>query len=182
MAEGGYQLGNFPPGWSEWNDKYRDAVRSYWKGDGGVLGELASRLSGSSDIFQRARARPDREHQLRHRARRLHAAGPGELRGQAQRGQPRGQPRRLRQQPQLRTAASRAHATMPQIRALREKQKRNLLATLLFSQGVPMLLAGDEIGRTQQRQQQRVLPGQRALVARLGDRRGRARCSSFVRS
>ena len=54
VAEGGYQLGNFPPGWAEWNDKYRDAVRSYWKGEGGVIGELASRLSGSSDIFQPA--------------------------------------------------------------------------------------------------------------------------------
>ncbi|HEX7289507.1 MAG TPA: alpha-amylase family glycosyl hydrolase, partial [Conexibacter sp.] len=52
LGEGGYQLGAFPPGWSEWNGKYRDAVRSYWKGDGGVIGELASRLSGSSDLFQ----------------------------------------------------------------------------------------------------------------------------------
>ena len=52
LAEGGYQLGNFPPGWAEWNDKYRDAVRSYWKGDEGMIGELASRLSGSQDIFQ----------------------------------------------------------------------------------------------------------------------------------
>ncbi|MEO8567264.1 MAG: glycogen debranching protein GlgX, partial [Betaproteobacteria bacterium] len=52
LGEGGYQVGNFPPGWSEWNGKYRDAVRSYWKGDGGVIGELASRLSGSSDLFQ----------------------------------------------------------------------------------------------------------------------------------
>jgi glycogen operon protein len=52
LAEGGYQLGSFPPGWAEWNDKYRDAVRSYWKGDEGVIGELASRLSGSQDLFQ----------------------------------------------------------------------------------------------------------------------------------
>ena len=60
LGEGGYQLGNFPPGWSEWNDKYRDAVRSYWKGDDGMIGELASRISGSSDLFEseRPRARP----------------------------------------------------------------------------------------------------------------------------
>src|SRR3990170_6426326 len=51
LGEGGYQLGNFTPRWAEWNDKYRDTVRSYWKGDAGVLGELASRLTGSSDVF-----------------------------------------------------------------------------------------------------------------------------------
>ena len=101
LGEGGYQLGNFPPGWTEWNDKYRDAVRAYWRGDDNTIGHLAARLSGSHDIFAPLRPRAARRHQLRHHARRLHAAGPGELRAQAQRGQPRGQPRRLGPQPQL---------------------------------------------------------------------------------
>ena len=73
LGEGGYQLGNFPPGWAEWNDKYRDAARSYWQGDDGTIGELASRISGSQDLFQQERPRAHREHQLRHHPRRLHA-------------------------------------------------------------------------------------------------------------
>ena len=76
LGEGGYQVGNFPPGWAEWNDQYRDTMRAYWKGDGGLIGEFARRLTGSSDLYGRERPRPVREHQLRHRARRLHAARP----------------------------------------------------------------------------------------------------------
>ena len=77
LGEGGYQVGNFPLGWAEWNDRYRDAMRAYWKGDGGVLGEFARRLTGSSDLYGASGRAPAREHQLRHRARRLHAARPG---------------------------------------------------------------------------------------------------------
>src|SRR5581483_7942732 len=58
LGEGGYQVGNFPPGWAEWNDKYRDTMRSYWKGDGGVIGEFARRLTGSSDLYGRNGRRP----------------------------------------------------------------------------------------------------------------------------
>ena len=98
---------------------------------------------------QHERPPPVASDQLRHLPRRLHAARPRQLRRQAQRGQRRGQPRRHRRQPLAGTAASRARPTIPTINALRERQKRNFLATLLLSQGVPMLLAGDEMGRTQ---------------------------------
>ncbi len=148
MAEGGYQLGNFPPGWAEWNDKYRDAVRSYWKGEGGVIGEVASRLSGSSDIFQGAGRGPTASinfitahdgftlHDLvsyneKHNEANLEANHDGS--------------------PDNRSwnCGVEGPSDQPHVRALRERQKRNFLATLLFSQGVPMLLAGDETGRTQ---------------------------------
>ncbi len=58
LGEGGYQVGKFPVGWAEWNDRYRDAVRSYWKGDGGLIGELAYRITGSSDLYARSGRRP----------------------------------------------------------------------------------------------------------------------------
>ena len=99
LGEGGYQVGNFPPGWAEWNDKYRDTMRAYWKGDGGLIGEFARRLTGLERPLRPQRPRAVRQHQLRHRARRLHAARPRDLQRQAQRGQRRGQPRRQRQQP-----------------------------------------------------------------------------------
>ena len=120
---------------------------------------------------RRHRAAPVRQHQLRHRARRLHAARPGLLQRQAQRGQRRGQPRRHRRQPLVELRRRRAPPTTSRSSALRAQQQRNFLATLLLSQGVPMLCGGDEIGRTQKRQQQRLLPGQRDLVVRLGARR-----------
>ena len=58
LGEGGYQVGNFPSGWAEWNDKYRDTMRAYWKGDGGLIGEFARRLTGSSDLYSRSGRRP----------------------------------------------------------------------------------------------------------------------------
>jgi len=148
VGEGGYQLGNFPPGWSEWNDKYRDAVRSYWKGDGGKVGELASRLSGSSDVFQRSGRGPTASvnfvtthdgftlHDLVSYERKHNEANLEENRDGS---------------PDNRSAnyGEEGPTTNNEVKNLREKQKRNLLATLLFSQGVPLLLAGDEMGRTQ---------------------------------
>jgi isoamylase len=81
LGEGGYQVGNFPPGWTEWNGRYRDTVRDYWRGEpGAMIGELATRLTGSSDLYEERRAQPVRQHQLRHRPRRLHPARPGQLR------------------------------------------------------------------------------------------------------
>jgi glycogen operon protein len=58
LGEGGYQVGNFPPGWTEWNGRYRDSVRGFWKGEGGLMGELASRLTGSSDLYNHSGRRP----------------------------------------------------------------------------------------------------------------------------
>jgi isoamylase len=149
VAEGGYQVGNFPPGWSEWNDKYRDVVRSYWKGDGGKVGELASRLSGSSDVFQHSGRGPTAsvnfvtthdgftlQDLVSYEGKRNEANLEHNRDGS----------------PDNRSAnyGVEGPTSDPVIVSLREKQKRNLLATLLFSQGVPLLLAGDEMGRTQQ--------------------------------
>jgi glycogen operon protein len=148
LAEGGYQLGNFPPGWAEWNDKYRDAVRSYWKGDGGTIGELASRLSGSSDLFQRTGRGPTASinfvtthdgftlHDLvsynhKHNEANLEGNRDGSDNNRSW------------------NCGVEGPSDEPRVRALRERQKRNFLATLVFSQGVPMLAAGDEMGRTQ---------------------------------
>ena len=103
------------------------------------------------------------------------------LQRQAQRGQRRGQPRRRATTTARGTAAPRARPTTPRSTRCARRQQRNFLATLLLSQGVPMLLGGDEIGRTQQRQQQRLLPGQRDLLVRLGARRRRACSSSRAR-
>jgi len=148
VAEGGYQLGNFPPGWAEWNDKYRDSVRSYWKGAGGVIGEVASRLSGSSDIFQPAGRGPAASinfvaahdgftledlvsYDAKHNEANLEENRDGSDNNRSW------------------NCGAEGPTDNPSILSLREKQKRNLLATLLFSQGVPMLVAGDELGRTQ---------------------------------
>ena len=148
LGEGGYQLGNFPPGWAEWNDKYRDAVRSYWKGDGGRIGELASRLSGSSDIFQPAGRGPTASinfvtshdgftlqdlvsYSEKHNEANLEGNRDGSDNNRSS------------------NYGIEGPSDIPRVHALRERQKRNLLATLFFSQGVPMLLAGDEMGRAQ---------------------------------
>jgi isoamylase len=148
VAEGGYQLGNFPPGWAEWNDKYRDAVRSYWKGDGGIIGELASRLSGSSDIFQRAGRGPTASinYVTAHDGFTLHdLVSYSEKHNEANLEGNRDGSEDNRSW----NCGVEGASDDPAVRALRARQKRNLLATLFFSQGVPMLVAGDEIGRTQ---------------------------------
>jgi glycogen operon protein len=148
VAEGGYQLGNFPPGWAEWNDKYRDAVRSYWKGEGGVIGEVASRLSGSSDIFQHAGRGPTASINFvtAHDGFTLHdLVSYGHKRNEANLEGNRDGGDNNRSW----NCGVEGPSDQPHVRALRERYKRNLLATLFFSQGVPMLVAGDEMGRTQ---------------------------------
>ena len=112
VGPGGYRLGAFPPEWGEWNDRYRDALRRYWRGDAGRVGELATRLAGSSDIFAaRSRAAVALD-QLRRRARRLHARRPRVLRDEAQRGERRGQPRRQQRRITRGITASRARPTI----------------------------------------------------------------------
>ena len=149
LGDGGYQVGNFPVLWTEWNGKYRDAMRR-------VLARRRPRRRRARDAPRgqqrsvRAQRPPSvREHQLRHRARRLHAARSRQLQREAQRGQRRGQPGRREQQPELELRRRRARPTTRAILALRERQKRNLMATLLLSRGVPMISGGDELGRTQ---------------------------------
>jgi isoamylase len=148
IGSDGYRLGAFPPGWSEWNGRYRDTVRRFWKGDGHMTGDFAFRLTGSSDIFQWGGRRPwssinfitahdgftladlvsyDRKH--------------NEYNGE---------------QNHDGTDANwswncgvEGDTSSPSILTLRAQQRRNLMATLLFSQGVPMILGGDEMGRSQ---------------------------------
>ena len=94
VGEGGYQVGNFPPGWTEWNGQYRDAVRRFWRGDAGMLPELATRLAGSSDLYGSSGRQPHASINFVTLARRLHARRPGVVQREAQRGQRRRQPRR----------------------------------------------------------------------------------------
>ena len=98
VGPGGYQVGNFPVLWTEWNGKYRDCVRRFWKGDGGTTSELATRLCRQQRPLPGRRPQAVRQHQLHHLPRRLHAARPGQLQREAQRGQRRGEPRRRQRQ------------------------------------------------------------------------------------
>ena len=133
----GYRLGGFPPGWSEWNDKYRDTLRAWWRGDAGVVGALASRLTGSSDLFEAAAREPTASVNFvtAHDGFTLHDLLSYE-----------------HKQNQANLEENRDGADENRswnAGELRERHKRNFLATLLLSQGVPMLLAGDELGHTQ---------------------------------
>jgi glycogen operon protein len=148
LGAGGYQVGNFPVGWAEWNDRYRDAMRAYWKGDGGVIGEFALRLTGSSDLYNRSSRRPyaSINYIASHDGFTLHDLVSynhkhNEANGEENRD---GHDNNLSW-----NCGVEGPTDDPAVHALRERQKRNMLATLLLSQGVPMLLAGDELGRTQ---------------------------------
>jgi len=148
LGAGGYQLGAFPDGWAEWNDKYRDTIRAYWKGDGGLIGEFARRLTGSSDIYAWNRRRPHASLNFitAHDGFTLHdLVSYNHKHNEANQEHNRdGHDNNLSW-----NCGVEGDSADPAISALRERQKRNLLATLLLSQGVPMLTAGDEIGRTQ---------------------------------
>ena len=148
VGPGGYQVGNFPPGWSEWNGKYRDTVRRFWKGDLGTLPELASRLAGSSDLFAHNGRRPrasvnfvtvhdgftlndlvsynDKHNEANHENNHDGANDNDSW-----------------------NCGIEGPTDDPAIVDLRERQKRNFIATLVLSLGVPLILAGDECGRTQ---------------------------------
>ena len=165
LGQDGYQVGNFPPGWSEWNGKYRDAVRSYWKGDGGVIGELALAVVGIERSVPGPR--PDGKHQFRHRARRIHAARPRQLQRKAQRGQRRRQPRRRSRQSQLELRRRRPDRRSGDPRAARAAKAE-------FPDD-PAAVAGraDASGRRRDgpyaaRQQQRLLPGHRSCRGSTG--------------
>ncbi|MDX3730967.1 glycogen debranching protein GlgX [Streptomyces caniscabiei] len=148
VGEGGYQVGNFPPLWSEWNGKYRDAVRDFWRGRPHMLGEFASRLTGSADLYEHSRRRPrasvnfvtahdgftlrdlvsyDDKHN--------EANGEGNRDGESVN--------------RSWNCGAEGLTLDPRVLALRARQQRNLLATLLLSQGIPMICHGDESGRTQ---------------------------------
>ena len=148
LGEGGYQVGNFPPGWAEWNGKYRDDIRRYWKGDGGLLGEMAYRLSGSSDLYGRSGRQPYASINFvtAHDGFTLNdLVSYNEKHNEANKeGSRDGTDDNLSW-----NCGVEGQTEDPSILELREQQKRNFLATLLLSQGIPMLCGGDEIGRTQ---------------------------------
>jgi glycogen operon protein len=149
VGEGGYQVGNFPVLWSEWNGRYRDTVRSFWKGDGGLLCDFATRMSGSSDLYELGGRRPYASVNFItcHDGFTLQdLVSCNEKHNEANGEQNRdGSSNNLSW-----NCGVEGPTDDPAIIALREKQKRNLIATLLLSQGVPMILGGDELSHTQQ--------------------------------
>jgi isoamylase len=149
VGPGGYQLGHFPPGWSEWSDRYRDTVRRYWRGDEGVLPELAARISASADLFDHQGRRPSASINF------VAAHDGFTLTDLVSYNSKHNEANRENNQDGQAENLSSNYGVEgptgdPSILALREQQKRNFLALLLLSQGTPMLLAGDELGRTQQ--------------------------------
>ena len=148
VGPGGYQVGNFPPLWTEWNGKYRDTVRDFWRGEPATLAEFACRITGSADLYQDDGRRPFAQHQLRHRHdgftlrdlvsyndKHNEANGEDNRDGESHN--------------RSWNCGVEGPTDDPEVLALRARQRRNFLATLMLSQGVPMLLHGDEIGRTQ---------------------------------
>jgi isoamylase len=148
LGEGGYQVGNFPVLWAEWNAEYRDTVRRFWKGDGGLVGGLALRLTGSSDLYGRGGRRPYASINFvtAHDGFTLtDLVSYNEKHNDAN-----GEENRDGHNENLSwNCGAEGPTDNREILALRARQQRNFLATLILSQGVPMLLAGDEIGRTQ---------------------------------
>ena len=148
VGDGGYRVGGFPPGWSEWNDRYRDTMRRYWRGDGGIIGEVAARFAGSSDIYKRDGRRPRAginfvtahdgftlqdlvSYNEKHNEANLEDNADGHSDNLSW------------------NCGIEGPTDDEAIIALRRQQRRNFLATLLLSQGVPMLLAGDEVANSQ---------------------------------
>ena len=148
LGEGGYQVGKFPVGWAEWNDKYRDVVRSYWKGDGGLIGELAYRITGSSDLYARSGRKPYASINFvtAHDGFTLHDLVSYNSKHNEANGE---ENRDGSDNNRSWNCGVEGPTDDPEVNRLRARQKRNFVATTLLSQGVPMLLAGDEIGRTQ---------------------------------
>src|SRR3954462_6460067 len=148
VGEGGYQVGNFPPGWSEWNGKYRDTVRDYWRGENSTLGEFAFRFTGSSDLYAPTGRRP-------HASINFVTAHDGftlrdlvsynEKHNEANKEENRDGTNDNRAW----NCGAEGDAQDPAVLGRRAPQQRNLLVTLLLSQGVPMIVGGDELGRTQ---------------------------------
>ncbi|MDQ3980407.1 MAG: glycogen debranching protein GlgX [Actinomycetota bacterium] len=148
LGEGGYQVGNFPPLWSEWNGKYRDTVRDYWRGVPETLGEFATRFTGSPDLYERSGRRPYASINFvtAHDGFTLadlvaHNEKHNEANGE--------QNKDGTDDNRSWNCGVEGKTDDPEVLALRARQRRNFFATLLLSQGIPMVLGGDEIGRTQ---------------------------------
>lgn len=149
VGEGGYQVGKFPPGWAEWNGKYRDCLRDYWRGADSMLGEFAQRFTGSPDLYQDDNRRPTASinfitahdgftlHDLvSYNEKHNEANGEGNNDGESHN--------------RSWNCGAEGETEDEEIISLRNQQKRNFLASLFLSQGIPMIVAGDELGRTQQ--------------------------------
>ncbi len=148
LGAGGYQVGGFPPGWSEWNGKFRDTSRRYWKGEANQIQELAARLTGSADMLASQGRRPTASVNFitAHDGFTLHDL----VSYNDKHNEANGEDNRdgINENDSWNCGAE-GETDDSAILALRRRQQRNLLATLVLSQGVPMLLAGDEIGNTQ---------------------------------
>ncbi len=149
VGEGGYQVGNFPALWTEWNGKYRDTVRDFWRGEPSTIGEFASRLTGSADLYQHSGRRPvasinfvtahdgfTLNDLVSYNEKHNEANGEGNNDGESHN--------------RSWNCGVEGPTVDKKVLTLRARQRRNFLATLMLSQGVPMLLHGDELGRTQQ--------------------------------
>jgi len=148
VGEGGYQVGNFPPRWSEWNGKYRDTVRDFWRGADQTLGEFGARFTGSSDLYESTGRRPYASINF------VTAHDGFTLRDLVSYNEKHNEDNGENNRDGESHNRSWNHGVEgptddPEILAVRARQQRNFLATLMLSQGVPMLLAGDELGRTQ---------------------------------
>ncbi|MDX6366829.1 MAG: isoamylase [Nocardioidaceae bacterium] len=148
LGPGGYQVGNFPPLWTEWNGKFRDTVRDYWRGEPHSLGEFAARLSGSSDLYEANGRAPyasinfvtahdgfTLRDLVSYNEKHNEANGEGNQDGESHN--------------RSWNSGAEGETTDPAVLQLRARQQRNMLSTLLLSQGVPMVAHGDELGRTQ---------------------------------
>jgi isoamylase len=148
LGDGGYQVGNFPPLWSEWNGKYRDTVRDFWRGEPASLAEFASRITGSSDLYEHSDRRPTASinfvvahdgftlrdlvsYNYKHNEANGEGGNDGESHNRSW------------------NCGVEGETDDPAINALRLRQQRNFITTMMVSQGVPMLAHGDELGRTQ---------------------------------
>jgi glycogen operon protein len=149
VGPGGYQVGNFPPQWTEWNGKYRDTVRDFWRGEPATIGEFAARITGSADLYETSGRRPAASinfvtahdgftlldlvsYNEKHNEANQDDNNDGESHNRSW------------------NCGVEGPTDDPAVLALRAQQRRNFLATLFLSQGVPMLCHGDELGRTQQ--------------------------------
>jgi glycogen operon protein len=148
VGDGGYQVGNFPPLWTEWNGKFRDTVRDFWRGEASTLGEFASRLTGSSDLYEHSGRKPiasinfvvahdgfTLRDLVSYNDKHNDANGEGGKDGESHN--------------RSWNCGVEGETNDPEVQGLRLRQQRNMLATLLLSQGVPMIAHGDELGRTQ---------------------------------
>ncbi|MCC3335971.1 glycogen debranching protein GlgX [Mycolicibacterium smegmatis] len=149
VGPGGYQVGNFPPLWTEWNGKYRDTVRDYWRGEPATLDEFASRITGSADLYEQTGRRPfasinfviahdgfTLRDLVSYNEKHNEANGEDNNDGESHN--------------RSWNCGAEGPTDDPEVNALRSRQQRNFITTLLLSQGVPMLAHGDELGRTQQ--------------------------------